>query len=176
MSKGPPPVKPLKMTARQYGLLDSQSKKHKTGNQQVKRIKILLQGSKGRSNYSISKDLKVSVKTVASWRRRWALAYEKLLIFERGKSGEGVSDGALLKKMLEVLKDRSRPGTPAQFTLSQKQQIVTIACRKPSEYGLPMTRWTHQMLAEVAQAEKVVESISARYVGEVLKKSGHTPA
>lgn len=174
MSRGLPPVPPLKMTARQYRLLEAKSKKHKTGNQQVKRIKILLKGSKGQSNWSISRELDISVKTVKSWRDKWDLAYEKLLIYEEGKSGEGVSDKELLEAMMNVLKDKPRSGKPPVFTLSEKQQIVALACRKPSEYGLPQTRWTHEMLANIAQAEKIVESISPRYVGEILKKSGGT--
>jgi len=176
MARGLPPVPPLKMTARQYRLLDSKSNKHKTGNQYVKRIKILLRGSKGQSNWSISRELGISVKTVKFWRDRWDLAYEKLLIYEQGKSGEGVSDKELLEAMMNVLKDKPRSGKPPVFTLSQKKQIVALACRKPSEYGLPQTRWTHKMLAHVAQTEKIVESISPRHVGGILKKSGGTSA
>lgn len=172
MPSGLPPVPPLKMTARQYQLLESKSKKHKTGNQEVKRLKILLKGSKGQSNCSISRELGITVKTVKSWRDKWDLAYEKLLIYEQGKLGEGVSDKELLEEMMTVLKDKPRSGKPPVFTLSQKQQIVTLACRKPSEYGIPINRWTHEMLAKVAQAEKIVKSISPRHVGGILKKSG----
>lgn len=171
------PTKPaLKMTARQYNLLSSESKKHKTANQKVKRIKILLKASQGQSNYSISKELNINIKTVKPWRDNWDLAYEKLLIFEQGKTGQGVSDTELLQEMLKVVKDKPRPGKPPVFTLSQKQQLVALACRKPSEYGLPHTRWTNEMLAHVAQTEKIVESISSRYLGEILKKYGGASA
>ena len=176
MSKGYPPVPPLKMTDRQYRLLESKSKKHKTNNQIVKRIKILLKGSKGQSNYSISREIGVTVQTVKIWRSRWDLVYDKLLIYEQGKSGEGVSDKDLLAEMMSVIKDKPRSGKPPVFTLSQKQQIVTLACRKPSEYGIPINRWTHEMLAKVAKAEKIVKSISPRHVGGILKKSGGTSA
>ncbi len=172
MSKGYPPVPPLKMTDRQYRLLESKSRKYKTSNQLVKRINILLKGSKGQSNYSISEETGITVQTIKRWRSRWDLAYEKLLIQEQGKSGEGVSDNELLEAMMNVLKDKPRSGKPPIFTLSQKQQIVALACRKPSDYGLPHTRWTHEMLAHEAQAEKIVESISPRHVGGILKKSG----
>ncbi len=176
MSRGLPPVPPLKMTARQYLLLEAKSKKHKTGNQEVKRIKILLKGSKGQSNWSISRELEISVKTVKSWRSRWDSAHEKLLIYEQGKLGDGVSDKELLVEMLSIIKDKPRSGKPPVFTLSQKQQIVALACRKPSEYGLPQTRWTYEMLVHIAQTEKIVESISPRHVGGILKKSGDTSA
>lgn len=156
--------------------MEQHSRKGKTSSQEVKRIKIILKGSQGQSNYSISKDLKLGVEAVSSWRNRWTSSCETLKVFEKGESGEGVSDRALLKKMLEVLKDHPRCGKPAQFTMSQKQQIVAMACRKPSEYGIPRTGWTHELLAQTAQTKRIVKSISPRYVGEILKKSGSTPA
>jgi len=161
---------PLEMTERHYTLLERHTRKRNTGNHEVKRIKILLKASTGQSNYSISKELSIRVETVRTWRARWAACYEQLSIFEKGKSGEGVSDLELLKRMLAILTDHPRSGKPPRITLSQKQQIVAMACRKPSEYGLPMTRWTHETLAQVAKAEKIVKSISPRYVGEILKK------
>jgi len=174
MSKGYPPVPRLKMTDRQYRLLEAKSKKHKTSNQLVKRINILLKGSKGQSNYSISEETGLTVQTIKRWRSRWDIAYENLLIYEQGKSREGVSDKELLEEMLLRLKDNPRSGKPPIFTLSQKQQIVALACRKPSEYGIPINGWTHEMLARVAQTEKIVKSISPRHVGGILKKSGGT--
>jgi len=176
MAGGYPAVAPLKMTDRQYRLLEKERKKHKTANQIVKRINILLKGSKGQSNYSISREIGVTIQTVKNWRSRWDSNYERLLVYERGKLGQGVSDKELLNEMLSIIKDKPRSGKPPIFTLSQKQQIVALACRKPSEYGLPQTRWTHEMLAHIAQKEKIVKSISARYVGKILKKSGGTSA
>ena len=46
MSKGYSAVPVSKMTNRQYPLLESENKKHKTKNQIVKRLKILLKASK----------------------------------------------------------------------------------------------------------------------------------
>jgi len=172
MSKGYPAVPASKMTTRHYQLFENESKKHKTRNQIVKRLKILLKASRGQSNYSISREVGVAHETVKRWRASWDSSYEKLLIYEQGKLGNGVSDKELLGEMLSIIKDKPRSGKPLVFTLSQKQQIVALACRKPSEYGLPQTRWTYKMLAHTAQAEKIVESISIRHVGGILKKSG----
>jgi len=176
MSKGYPAVPALQMTSRQYRLLEAKSNKHKTSNQLVKRIKIVLKGSKGQSNYSISEETGITIQTIKRWRSRWDIGYENLLIYERGKSREGVGDRDFLEKMLSLLRDNPRSGKPQTITMSQKKQIVALACRKPSEYGLPQTRWTREMLAHVARREKIVEKISPRYVGKILKKSGGTPS
>ena len=167
---------PIRISSRQTRLLDEHIRKRSTANHEVKRIQIILKGSKGQSMYSVSKEIGLSLNPTYAWRKRWERSYPDLLAFEKGKSGEGVSDLELLGQMLLILKDRARPGSPAKFTLSQKQQIVALACREPSEYGIPINRWTHEMLAHVAQVEKIVTSISPRYVGKILKKSGITTA
>ena len=165
---------PIPLSSRQYKLLDKHVRKRSTGNHELKRIQIILKGSKGQSMYSVSKEIGLGIDPTYNWRKKWESNYEELRVFEKGKSGEGVSDLELLEKMRSILKDRARCGSPPKFTLSQKQQVVALACRKPSEYGIPINRWTHEMLAQVAKAEKIVESISPRYVGKILKKSGIT--
>lgn len=162
----------LNLTKRQYELLDQHVRKRSTSNHEVKRIKIILKGSEGQSNYSVSKEIGLGVKYIAEWRNRWIFSYDKIQIYEQGESGKGVNDRVLLEKMLSVLKDHPRSGVPARFSMSQKKQIVALACRKPSDYGLPITRWTNEMLAHIAQTEKIVKSISPQYLGEILKKSG----
>lgn len=164
-------VAPLQMSQRHYTLFDKLSREYKRGHQEVKRIKILLKGADGQSNYSISKDLNITVKTVENWRSRWQESYENLLIFEQGKTGEGVSDSELIIELLSRVADRARSGKPIEISKSQKQQIVALSCSKPSDYGIPLTDWTHQKLAEVAIQEQIVESISGGYVGVILKKS-----
>jgi transposase len=133
-----------------------------------------LKGSEGQSTYSISKEIGLGYEGVCRWRRRWLSLYEELQIYEKGKSGEGVRDLELLKKMLSILIDRPRSGSPPKFTMSNYKQIVAIACRKPSEYNIPRRKWTHEMLAQVAVSENIVVSISPRNIGKILKKSGIT--
>ena len=166
----------LELTDRQYKLLAGHIRRRDTKNHELKRVKIILKASKGQSTFSISKEIGLGVGPVSTWRKRWAACYEHLVEYERGKSGEGVKDKDLLREMLAILKDRPRSGSPPRFSLSQKQQIVALACRKPSEYGIAISRWTHEMLAHVAQAENIVESISPRHVGKILKKAGLTSA
>ncbi len=82
----------------------------------------------------------------------------------------GKKDYEIVNLILEVLSDRYRPGTPKRITIDQEEQIRALACTRPSEHNIPMTNWTHAMLAHVAMIEGIVDTISSRYVGVILKK------
>lgn len=170
MGRGKPPAPALPMTDRQYRLLEQEAGKRTTLRQYYERIPILLQGSKGQNNSQIARDLGISLNTVKSWRRRWQSSYKSLVGFEEGANGKGVSDYELLQEMLKRLDDLPRSGAPKRITLAQEQQIVALACEKPADYGVEMTDWTLEMLAKVAIAQGIVESISPQYVGGILKK------
>lgn len=170
MGRGKPPAPALPMTGRQYDILEQESRRRTTLLQYHRRIPILLRASKGESNSQIARELDVPYNTVLTWRRRWEADYTALLVFEEGLDGKGVSDHELLEWMLGSLHDLPRSGTPRKITLAQEQQIVALACEKPEDYGVAMTNWTHEMLAKVAVAQSIVESISTSYVGVILKK------
>lgn len=175
MDRGQAPAPAIPMSQRHYDLFLAESRKRTVQRQYSERIEILLRASNFRTgasenNAQIKRAMGISLNTVKSWRKRWIDFYAQLLVFEQGKDGTGVSDQILLQQMLTCLEDLPRSGHPKEITLSQEQQIVALACRKPSEYGIEMTTWTHQMLARVAIAQQIVSSISPRYVGTILKK------
>ncbi len=159
------------MSERQYRLLEKESRKRTALIQYQQRIEILLRASKGESNGQIKRELGLALNTVKCWRKRWTDSYAALLAFEQGLQGEGVSDGELLKQMLWAIKDAPRSGAPKRIGLAQKQQIVALALQKPAEFGIPITSWTHQLLAQVAIEEGIVESLSPRHVGTILKNT-----
>ena len=173
MGRGKPPALAILMNERLYKLLKKESRKATTLQKYAERISILLLctsfgGSK--SILEVSRELNASPNTVRKWRNRWTAAYPVLIAFERGPDGKGVSDHDLLQKALSFLDDSGRSGTPKRITLEAEQQIAALACTKPSDYDIEMTVWTHAMLAHVAVAQKIVESVSPRYVGMILKK------
>jgi putative transposase len=173
MSRGKPPAAAIEMKARIYDLLAQESRKRTLPSHHRERIKILLQASHqggGQSNGQIKRDLDISYNTVKTWRNRWPTFYPAILTYELGSDGKGVSDSALLSHILSYLEDAPRSGAPKTFTLSQVQQIVALACQKPHEHGIEMTTWTHEMIAHVAITKGIVETISSRYVGVLLKK------
>jgi transposase len=170
MRNGSAPAPAITMSERQYKLLKQEQSKRKTSRQNYIRITILLRASQGDSNKQIAREEFLALSTVKTWRRRWNSVVEELLEFEKGISGQGVSDYELLQKLLEVIKDRPRSGAPARISMAQKQQIRALACEAPEDYGLVMTNWTRQTLAKAAVDQGIVERISARHIGNILKK------
>jgi transposase len=173
MSRGKPSAPAIEMSDRIFNLLVDEQRKRTIKRHHLERLDILIRGSHqggGISNGQIVRDLSISYNTVKTWRTRWTEFYPAILTYEKGLTGEGVSDSALIIKILSYLEDAPRSGAPKTFTLSQTQQIVALACQKPTEHGIEMTTWTHEMLAHVAMSKGIVESISSRYVGVLLKK------
>lgn len=161
---------PLRLTERQKGILERHYARRSAPSHERARISIILGAHAGKSNLSLSRDLNMNPKRVERWRRRWIRGYEALCEFEQGPGGQGVSDLELLREMLSQLKDAARPGAPKTITLEQEQQIVALACRKPCDFGIPVTQWTHELLSIAAEEQGLVNKISPRYVGVILKK------
>jgi transposase len=164
MSRGKPAAA-IEMTDRIFNLLVEESRKRTIKRHHLERINILTRASHqggGQANGQIVRDLSVSYNTVKSWRTRWTAFYPAILNAEKGPTGEGVTDSALMIKVLSYLEDAPRSGAPKTFTLSQTEQIVALACQKPTEHGIEMTTWTHEMLAHVAMSKGIVERISSR--------------
>jgi putative transposase len=170
MNRGKPPAQAIPMTERQYRILSKHAGKHSLSYHIKTRIKILLLASKGQSNASVKRELGIDVNTVKKWRYRWETEFESIKAFELGESNEGVSDKALLQRMLLILKDIPRSGAPKRITLAQEQQIVALACEKPEDHGIMLSQWSREMLAHVAKTKGIVDTISPRYVSEILKK------
>lgn len=73
--------------------------------------------------------------------------------------------------ILGCLSDQPRSGSPGKFSAEQICQIVAMACEPPEEYGRPVTHWTPKELADEADKQGIVESISTRHAGRFLKRS-----
>ncbi len=160
----------VELGEREKSLLEKSKSKTTLENRLLPRIEIVLQSSQGKKTKEISLSLNISEDMVSKWRARWANNYEKLQVFIEGMDGAGVKDLELSREMLKILSDAPRSGCLSTFTLSQKEQIVAIACEKPEEYGVEATHWTQEELARIAIREKIVASISARHIGRILKK------
>ena len=170
MHRGKPAPK-VRLSPRQEQLLTTyRNKRNSCPVQYRRRIDIILNAARALNNSEISKLVQVRRHTVANWRNCWVAEYEGLCAFESGEDGQGVKDHELLQKMLEILTDQARCGTPKRISMAQENQIVAMACRKPEDFGVPMTQWNREMLAKVAIAQGIVQSISPRYISEILKK------
>lgn len=135
--------------------------KHQAGQQLVKRARIVLAAHQGKNHRQIMKEVEVSLNTARLWRSRWhlfaAIPLTELSVQER-------------------LEDDDRPGAPAKITADQRCQIEKLACAKPEELGRPITHWTNREIADEIIKQGIVETISPRHAGRLLKRSRYQAA
>ena len=70
----------------------------------------------------------------------------------------------------ERLADAPRPGAPARITAEQVCRMVALACEAPSASGRPISQWTGREIADELVRRGIVEGISPRHAGRLLKK------
>lgn len=156
---------------RQRAILRRLSRSRKSAASLVERSRLILLAAEGLNNQDIALELGVDRQRVRRWRNRWARELSGRLA-----EVEGVADdGVLAVAVEEVLSDRHRSGTPPKFSVEQEERVRALACREPSEFGLPHSHWTRRLLAEEAARQGIVESVSIAEVGRWLKKGGFSP-
>lgn len=134
---------------------------HTTGQQLAKRCQIILLASSGQSSSAIARKLEVRRWTVQQWRARW-LQWEPIPLDEMN--------------VAERLDDLPRSGKPARITAEQRCQLEAIACQPPETYGRPISQWTGRELADELVKQGIVEGLSPRHAGRLLKRSLHSAA
>jgi putative transposase len=152
---GPKPIE-IRLSEEEENALKKLIKGHKTGQQVVLRAQIVLAASQGKGNSQILKELGVNMNTVRLWRSRWAL-FQSIPLAELSAQ--------------ERLEDAPRPGTPARITADQRCQIEKLACEKPEKSGIPISHWTNREIADEIMKQGIVEQISPRHAGRLLKRS-----
>jgi putative transposase len=110
--------------------------------------------------------------TVRRWCQRWQSYQDELEQMESEYQAGRLSESKYRRRIEKMLADADRPGAPATFTESQKQQIIAMATRKPEDEGVPVTHWSHEILAQTVMEKGIVPSISAAQIGRFLK-GGH---
>ena len=151
-----PKAIPVALTLKQTQELTKLVKGHKTGQQIAKRAKIILYAGDKKTNSWIAKELNSTIGSVSLWRTRWASFAEIPL------------DELTAKERLE---DAPRSGAPAKITAEQRCQIEKLACEHPQEHGVPISQWSNKDLAAEIMRQKIVDSISPRHAGRLLKRS-----
>jgi transposase len=133
-------------------------KAHQTGQQKVVRARIIVAASQGQSNSQIARELEVVEDTARLWRQRWQLL-EPIPLSELS--------------VAERLDDLPRSGAPARITADQRCQIEALACEAPEKSGRPISHWTGREIADELMERKIVDSISPRHAGRLLKRGGY---
>ena len=126
-----------------------------TGQQLAVRARIVLAAGDGLNNSEIARWLDLDDETPGQWRGRW-LAFRDVPL-------ETVS-------VAERLADAPRCGAPARFTPEQVCQIIALACERPADSNRPISQWSHRELADEIVRRGIVERISPRHAGRLLKR------
>lgn len=153
-----PTPKPLLITleTKFQQALDTLIRRHNTPQQIVMRARIVLLAHQGKNNQQIAHQLGISDDMVRHWRKRWR-EVEEMPLAELSVTAR--------------LCDAPRPGAPASISAEAYCQIMAIACQPPENFGRPITHWTERELADEAQKQQIVPTISPRQVGRFLKRS-----
>jgi putative transposase len=140
---------------KEQGELEQITKRHRSEQQQAQRVRIVLAAAQGHCNVQIARELNINVDTVRLWRDRWV-----------GLQGIDVETLSIAER----LQDAPRPGTPPKFTAEHRCQMAALACEAPQKAGRPISQWTGREIAEELVARGIVEQISPRHAGFLLKK------
>jgi putative transposase len=129
---------------------------HTAAQQLVTRAWVILSAGDGQNNAEIGRWLGLDDETPGFWRQRW-LQFRDVPL-------EEVS-------VAERLADAPRCGAPAKFTPEQVCQIIAVACEQPADSDRPISQWSQRELADEIVRRGIVESISPRHAGRLLKRS-----
>ena len=152
--RGPKPV-PIELSEEERQALEALVRRKSTGQQVALRARMILAAAEGLNTAQIRRQLGVEADTVRLWRGRWR-AWQAVALAELSAA--------------ERLADAPRPGAPARITAEQVCRLVALACEAPSASGRPISQWTGREIADELVRRGIVEWISPRHAGRLLKK------
>jgi putative transposase len=168
-------VKKLTLTPTQTKLVTNLVRASTSPQCVVQRARLILDSAESGSKSSVATKHSVGRDTVRRWCQRWQNSQRELDRLETEYQAGTLSEMGYRREIEAILADAKRPGAPATFTEAQKQQIIAMAARKPEDEGLPMTHWSHGLLAQTVVDKGIVKTISAAQIGRFLKER-HTQA
>jgi putative transposase len=128
-----------------------------TGQQLALRARIVLLAADGCSTEAIARHLQMDSDTARQWRARW-----------HASAGCAASE----RSAAERLADAPKSGRPARITPEQICQIIALACEVPADSDRPISQWSARELADEILHRNIVDRISPRHAGRLLKSGG----
>jgi len=148
----PPAAVPVTLTASERKTLKMRVQAAKTHWRDRLRAQIVLAAARGRPNARIAADLRVDDGTVRKWR------------------------GRLAELRTGGLRDLPRPGRPRLIPEADRAAVVALACQRPADTGVPLSRWTGPELAAELLAKGLVSGpVSASSVLRILAENPVRP-
>jgi transposase len=157
---GPRPAA-VALTDAQRHDLESLARRHSAPQQLAFRARIILAAADGLNNAQVAARLGTTAVTARLWRNRWV-----------GLHGVPAADPGVEDR----LADAPRAGRPASITPEQVCAIVALACEAPARAGRPITHWSGREIADEIRSRGIVERISPRHAGRLLKSEGPAAA
>lgn len=139
------------LTADERDLLTRRANAARSPHRDVVRARIVLAAAEGAANAQIARDLRICEDTARRWRHRFCAQH------------------------LDGLKDRPRSGRPPSFTPVEVAEVKALACSRPADHGLPLTRWSVAELAAHAVGTGRVRPVSVATVGRWLAADAIKP-
>jgi len=125
-----------------------------TGQQLAMRARIVLLAGDGLSTEEIARRLHLEADTVRQWRARW-----------HASAGSPPAARSAAQRLADVPKS----GRPARITPEQICQIIALACEVPADSDRPISQWSARELADEIVRRTIVDRISPRHAGRLLK-------
>ena len=148
----PPAAVPVTLTASERKTLKMRVRGAKTHWRDRLRAQIVLAAARGRPNARIAADLRVDDGTVRKWR------------------------GRLADLRTGGLRDLPRPGRPRLIPEADRAAVVALACQRPADTRVPLSRWTGPELAAELLAKGLVSGpVSASSVLRILAENPVRP-
>ncbi len=135
--------------------LQQLTSRHSTPQQIALRARLILAAAEGLNNAQVARREAVSVDSVRHWRTRWL-----------GLQPIALSDLSLQER----LADAPRSGAPPTITDEQVCKITALACEAPEDSGRPISQWSSREIADEVKRRGIVEEISPRHAGRLLKR------
>ena len=126
-----------------------------TGQQLATRARVVLLSAEGLSTSEVARQLRVHIDTARDWRAHW-----------RGSAGVQPAE----RSVAERLADAPKSGRPARITPEQICQIIALACEIPADSDRPISQWSARELADEIIGRGIVDHISPRHAGRLLKR------
>ena len=153
-----------------YKILKRLSRKRKSPQWLVERCRIILLAGRRQGTTEIARQLGINRKTAYRWCQRW----------QRGMEGlhnglDSASSQSLELRIIRLLQDAPRSGTPAQFSPEQMTRIIAVACEDPQKCGRPISHWSAGEIADEVVKRAIVAQISERTVNRLLAEMDLKP-
>ena len=138
------------------------------------RVDIILSYEELQVKSKVSEALHLDIQKIYRWTGRWEVGELIRQDLYDSYKADKLKYQTYKQELLDLLSDARRSGSPAKFSLSEKDQIVALASEKPEELGLPFTHWSLELLQIEVLERGIVESISIRQLGRFLKSAPST--